>query len=111
MFHFHMADQVKAALRFEFYYIEGRIEKVEKMRNPNCNKVWIPFSVLKRDLYYPKDKESRRKLSLFCIIRKKRRAMSFNSHSSTIVDLLYHCIRNRIGTTTEVYILFCNQLS
>lgn len=81
------------------------------MRNPNCNKVWIPFSVLKRDLYYPKDKESRRKLSLFCIIRKKRRAMSFNSHSSTIVDLLYHCIRNRIGTTTEVYILFCNQLS
>ncbi len=111
MFPFHLADLVKAALRFEFYYIEGRIEKVEKMRNPNCNKVWIPFSVLKRDLYYPKDKESRRKLSLFCIIRKKRRAMSFNSHSSTIVDLLYHCIRNRIGTTTEVYILFCNQLS
>lgn len=111
MFPFHLSDLVKAALRFEFYYIEGRIEKVEKMRNPNCNKVWIPFSVLKRDLYYPKDKESRRKLSLFCIIRKKRRAMSFNSHSSTIVDLLYHCIRNRIGTTTEVYILFCNQLS
>ncbi len=111
MFPFHLADLVKAALRFEFYYIEGRIEKVEKMRNPNCNKVWIPFPMLKRDLYYPKDKESRRKLSLFCIIRKKRRAMSFNSHSSTIVDLLYHCIRNRIGTTTEVYILFCNQLS
>lgn len=30
--------------------------------------------------------------------------MSFNSHSSMIVDLLYHCIINRIYTTTEVYI-------
>ena len=74
MFPFHLADLVKATLRFEFYYIEGRIENVEKMRNPNCNEVWIPFSMLKRDLYYPKYKESRRKLSLFCIIRKKRRA-------------------------------------
>ena len=38
MFPFHLADLVKATLRFEFYYIEGRIENVEKRRNPNCNK-------------------------------------------------------------------------